>query len=75
MISSQAARASIWLRRAPNSIEIGQAAFEQWRSEWTHPMFHAANIGSSFKTVRDRCMVTMKQYWEVDIGLSEFDLG
>ncbi len=34
-------------------------------------MFRAANIGSSFKTVRDRHMVTMKHYWEVDIGLSE----
>ncbi len=30
--SSQAGRASmIWLRQAPNSIEIGPAAFEQWR--------------------------------------------
>ena len=71
MISSQADRASIWLRQAPNSIEISLAAFEQWRTEWTHPVFHAANIGSSFKTVRDRHVVTMKRYWEVDIGLSE----
>ncbi len=42
-------------------------------------MFRAANIGSSFKTVRDRHMVNMKHYWEVDFGLSEsakkFDLG
>ena len=42
-------------------------------------MFRAANIGSSFKTVRYRHMVTMKHYWEVDVGLSEsamtFDLG
>ena len=75
IILSEAARASIWLRRAPNSIEIGRTAFEQWRSEWTHLIFRAANIDSSFKTVRDRCMVTMKHYWEVDIGLSEFDLG
>ena len=34
-------------------------------------MFRAANISASFKTVRDRLMVTMKHYWEVDIGLSE----
>ncbi len=34
-------------------------------------MFRAANIGSSFKTVRDRHMVIMKHYWEVDVGLSE----
>jgi len=40
-----------------------------------HPVFRAANIGSSFKTVRYNHMVTMKHYWEVDIGLSEFDLG
>ena len=34
-------------------------------------MFRAANIDSNFKTVRDRHVVTMKHYWEVDIGLSE----
>ncbi len=79
MICSQTDRGSIWLRRVLYSIEIGRAAFEQWRSEWTHPTFRAANIGSSFKTVRNRDMVTMKHYWEIDVGLSEsamtFDLG
>ncbi len=34
-------------------------------------MFQAANIGSSFRTVRDRHMVTMKHYWEVEVGPSE----
>ena len=73
MISSQSDRA---LRQETNSIEIGQTAFEQWRIQWTHPMFRAANIGSSFKTVLDGYMVTMKHYLEVDIGgLSEYDLG
>ena len=32
MISMQADRASTWLRQAPNSIEIGLAVFEQWRT-------------------------------------------
>jgi hypothetical protein len=30
MISTQNTRASTWLHHAPNSIEIGQALFEQW---------------------------------------------
>jgi hypothetical protein len=32
MISTQTDRASTWLRQAPNSVEIGLAVFEQWRT-------------------------------------------
>jgi hypothetical protein len=71
MMSSQADRASTWVHQTPNSIEIGLAVFEQWRSWWAYPPFSTANIGSSFKTVRVRPMITMKHYREVDVGLPE----
>ena len=79
VISLQADVASTWLRQAPNSIKIGLAVFEQWRTLWTYPLFSTANIGNSFKKLQDRPMITMKHYWEVDIGLSKsaykIDLG
>jgi hypothetical protein len=32
MISMQTDRVCTWLRQAPNSVEIGLAVFEQWRT-------------------------------------------
>jgi len=79
IISSQTDVASTWLRQAQNSIKIGLAVFEQWRTSWTYSLFSTANIGNSFKKLQDRPMITMKHYWEVDIGLSKsaykIDLG
>ena len=38
---------------------------------WRHLKVTNVKIAYAFLTVRDRHMVTMKHYWEVDIGLSE----
>ena len=35
-------------------VEIGLAIFEQWRNLVNLPPFRSSDIGSSFKTVRDR---------------------
>ena len=57
--------------RCIKNIEIGLAVFEQWRTWWSYPPFSTANIDSIIKTVRVEPMVTMKYFWEVDVGLSE----
>ena len=71
VISLQTDVASTWLRQEPNNIKIGLAVFEQCRSSLTYPLFSTANIRNSFKKLQDRPMITMKHYWEVDIGLSK----
>ena len=63
MISSQRDRASIWLRQEPNSIEIGQAVFEQWRLQWGYPPFRVDRdrlIGHIFGSIARRKHRTAK---------------
>ena len=38
-------RANIWLRQAPNGIEIGLAISEQWRLQWGYLRFASTERG------------------------------
>ncbi len=63
MISSLYDRANIWLRQALNTIEIGLAAFEQWRLQWGYPPFRVDRdrlIGHIFGSIARRKRRTAK---------------
>ncbi len=62
-ISSQPDRASILVRQAPNSIEIGLAVFEQRRLQWGYPQFRVDRdrlIGHIFGSIARRKRRTAK---------------
>ena len=63
MISSQADRASIWLRQETNNIEIGLAVFEQCRLQWGYLPFRVDRdrlIGHIFGSIARRKRPTAK---------------